>query len=299
MANKLGFSQKHPFLFGFFLLFTAVVLLIGAMAVFIFWRPDVKDLLNIGAPKFGVVHVSGLISDSKDVNDWIEKLRRDEEIRGVILRINSPGGVVGPSQEIYRAVKRLAKSKPVVASMASVAASGGYYISLSADKILANPGTLTGSIGVKAKLTDMHKLLQKLGIEDDTVVSGKYKDAGSPFKPLTKEEKQYFQNLIQDMHSQFVEDVAQSRNMTRANVEKVADGRAFTGRQALKYGLVDQLGGRHEAINLLKQMSKTKGLVKLVEGPPPDKSLLTWLLGFSKQEIEDKLSAPKWELRYQ
>lgn len=299
MANKIGFSQKHPFLFGFFLLITAVVLLIVTMAVLIFWRPEIKDLFSFGSPKFGVVRINGLISDSGKVNDWIEELRKDKKIQGVILRVNSAGGVVGPSQEIYQAITRLAQTKPVVASMSSVAASGGYYVCLGADQIIANPGTLTGSIGVKLSLTNMHKLIQKLGIEDDTIVSGKYKDAGSPFKSLSSSEKEYFQSLIQDMHAQFVEHVAAGRNMTVENVQQVADGRAFTGRQAMDLGLVDHLGGMHKALNTLKQLTGIKGQVRLKQGPEPEKSLLSWILGFSMQEILEKLSASEWQLRYE
>ncbi|HMB30485.1 MAG TPA: signal peptide peptidase SppA [Desulfohalobiaceae bacterium] len=295
--NKLKFSQKHPFLFGLFLIFTVVVLIIVAMAVFTFWIGS--DGLSFGRQKLGVVTVKGTISKSNRINAWIEKLARDDDIHGVIVRVNSPGGGVAPSQEIYAAIARLAKKKPVVVSMGSVAASGGYYIACAADKIVANPGTITGSIGVKAQLVNLKKLMQKLGIQDETLTSGPYKDTGSPSHPLSPKEKAYMQNLIDDLYEQFVQDVAKGRHLEIKHVRKLADGRAYTGRQAKEYGLVDQLGGMNQAVELVRSLAGLKGPITLVKGPEEKFSLLSFLLGLkNKLVLERDVLGPQWVFEY-
>jgi protease-4 len=296
MENKLKFSQKHPLLFGFALILTAMVLIIGAMAVFNFFFFKAHRNSFFGT-KVGVVHINGLIADSLRITNWIDELARDNAIKGVIVRINSPGGVVGPSQEIYAALQDLARKKKVVASMGSVAASGGYYIACAAHKIVANPGTLTASIGVKAKLTNMQGLMQKLGIAEQTVTSGKLKNAGTIFRPLTPEEKKYFQSLVNDMHDQFVQDVARGRHMDIEKVRALADGRAMTGRQAKEAGLVDELGGFNKSLEVLRLLTGIKGEISLVQGPPEKSSLLEKFLG--KLTFKEQILGPRWVFTYE
>ena len=296
MENKLKFSQKHPLLFGLALILTAVVLIIGAMAVFNFFFFKAQRTSFFGT-KVGVVQINGVISDSRRITDWIDELAENQAIKGVIVRINSPGGVVGPSQEIYAALQSLAQKKKVVASMGSVAASGGYYIACAAHKIVANPGTLTASIGVKAKLTNMQGLMRKLGIAEQTITSGKLKNAGTIYRPLTPEEKKYFQSLVDDMHDQFVQDVARGRHMDIQKVRALADGRAMTGRQAKEAGLVDELGGFNKALEILRSLARIKGEISLVEGPPERLSLVEKFLG--KLTFKEQILGPQWIFTYE
>ncbi len=268
-GNTPGFSQQHPFVFGFMLILVAMVLLGGAMAALRVWLFGDELALSPG-DKLGIVRLEGPIVGSEAVNNWIAELERDDSVKGVILRVNSPGGVVAPSQEMFQAVKRLAKSKPVVCSMASLAASGGYYVAAGADVIFANPGTITGSIGVKTELADMRGLMEKLGIRHELVVSGKYKGMGSPFHELTPVQREQLQNMINDIHSQFVNDVASARKMDVAAVELLAQGQAFTGQQASRNGLVDKLGGLDDAIAHLKGLCDIHERVPLRDGPEPE-----------------------------
>ncbi|MFP4035211.1 MAG: signal peptide peptidase SppA [Desulfovermiculus sp.] len=233
------------------------------------------------ATKVGIVHVRGTVVDSQRTTDWIERLAQDDAVRAVLVRIDSPGGVVAPSQEIYDAVSKLAKSKPVLASMGAVAASGGYYIACAADRIVANPGSITGSIGVKTQLLSFEDLLHRIGVVDQTISSGQLKDAGSPTQSLSESEREYFKNLVQDLHEQFVMAVARGRSMDVEQVQNLADGRAFTGRQAQKAGLVDSLGSFSAAKNQLKDMAKIKGPVSYTEGPEEPSSVLSWILGLA------------------
>ncbi|MFP4128814.1 MAG: signal peptide peptidase SppA [Desulfonatronovibrio sp.] len=290
------FSQRHPLAFGFMLIIAAVATFMVAMAVFNFLFLGDRPGFRAG-DTIGVVNVSGLITDSREVVDWINKLEEDDSIKAVIVRIDSPGGVVGPSQEIFSAVKKLGQSRPVVASMGAVATSGGYYVASAAHKIVSNPGTLTASIGVKANLTSMQELMQKIGIEDQTVYSGKYKDAGTMTRPLTDEERAYFQELMDDMHEQFIQDVAQGRNMSFEEMARLADGRAMTGRQALEAGLVDVMGGMNQAVDTAREMADLKKDVTLLEGPVQKVSFLRRILGnFS---VEGSLSGPRWVFSYE
>lgn len=294
MPNSVRFSQRHPFIFGLFLLFSAVVLLMGTMAFFRAWPG--AGLLSGGA-KLGVVRVQGSIESPRAIVDWVHKLQRDSQVEGVLVRINSPGGLVAPSQEIHAALAQV--DKPVVVSMGQVAASGGYYVACGADRIVANPGTITGSIGVKANVPNVRELMERLGIRQQVIVSGQYKDAGSPTKPLTDKERRYFQNLVDNLFGQFVDAVAEGRDMEPGKVRKLADGRAFTGSQAKRKGLVDDLGGRHKARAILKEMCGITKRVSLVEGPQRKRSLLRVLLEWLGLELGEGVSRESgWIVRY-
>ena len=293
--SRTKFSQRHPLIFGFLLIFAAVVTFMLAMAVFNYLFFDGPRLRP--QPKIGVVNIQGLITDSREIVQWIHRLEEDDAVRGVLLRINSPGGMVAPSQEVYQAVHALAQQKSVVASLGAVAASGGYYAASPSHRIVSNPGTLTASIGVKATLTNVEELMRKLGIETQAIYSGEYKDAGSMARPMTEEERAYFQSLVDDMHDQFVEDVARGRDMDEDRVRALADGRAMTGRQALEAGLVDELGGMREAMQILQELAEVDKKFRIVEGPEERVSLLRWIL--SEFSLGDKLYGPKWIFTYE
>ena len=298
--NKLNFSQRRPFLFGLSLLAAAVVLIMGSMAAVRFFV--FNDTKSFG-DKFGLVHVEGFIADSRQVNQWIAELREDDDVKGVVIRVNSPGGAVSPAQEMFMAVKRLAGVKPVVVSMGAVAASGGYYLAAPAHKIVASPGTLTGSIGVKMELANLEGLMDKLGIRHESLASGRLKNAGSPYQPLTPEDRSYLQALVMDMYGQFLKDVSESRGIEMDKLKAVADGRALTGRQALKAGLVDELGGLDEAFEALKELSRVTKDLPVIEGPKTEESLVRDLLFGLMNGVMDRLidgySAPLPQQRYQ
>jgi len=213
----------------------------------------------------GIVEIEGPIYESEETVKQIEEYRKDDSIKAIILRINSPGGSVAASQEIYHASKKAAEEKPVIASMATVAASGGYYVALGATKVLANPGTITGSIGVRMEHVVLSDLLNWAKIRHETLKSGKYKDIGSFDRPLTKEERELLQELLTDIHQQFKEAVMEERDLELAELDAVADGRVFTGREALELGLVDALGGWTEAVDLAAELGGIKGEPRLVE----------------------------------
>ncbi|MFN2268010.1 MAG: signal peptide peptidase SppA [Desulfonatronovibrio sp.] len=295
-TSQNKFSQRHPLLFGFMLIIAAVAIFMMAMAVFNLLFFGDKSKLR-GGPKIGVVNVSGLIAESREVIDWINELKNNDSVKAVIIRINSPGGVVGPSQEIYQAVRNLAQDRTVIASMGSMATSGGYYVASPAHQIVANPGTLTANIGVKANLTNMQELLKKIGIEDQAIYSSEYKDAGTVTRPMTEKERAYFQNLMDDLHDQFVQDVAAGRNMDVQEVAVLADGRALTGRQALNVGLVDMLGGFEVARNLAMELAGMKGEAVLIEGPVQEVSLLRKIVG--EFSLDNTLSGPRWVFSYE
>ncbi len=195
----------------------------------------------------GVVELTGEIFDVKEVVQRLHDQVKSSNITAVVLRIDSPGGAVGPSQEIYEAVKTLRQKKPIVASMGMVAASGGLYAALPASKIFANPGTMTGSIGVVGQFPNFTGLTEKAGVSMITVKSGSMKDIGNPFRPFTEEDRAYLQDMLKGVHQQFITAVAESRNMTVEKVSTFADGRVLTGEQALNLGLIDELGSVYEA----------------------------------------------------
>ncbi len=211
--------------------------------------------------KVAVIRIDGIILSSKDVIHQLKKYSRNPSVKAIVLRINSPGGAVVPSQEIYEEINKVrAKTgKKIVVSMGTVAASGGYYIASAADRILANPGTLTGSIGVIMEFASVAQLLKKIGIKDQTIASGKRKDVGDFMRTMTPDEKEYLKNVLRDVHEQFVEAVAKGRKMKVDDVWALADGSVYTGRQAQKLGLVDGLGDLQDAISAAGKMAGIKG----------------------------------------
>ena len=194
-----------------------------------------------------VVDVRGVISDAADTVDALDHLRQQDATIGVVLRIDSPGGAVAPSQEIYDAVWRLRARKPVVASLGNVAASGGYYVASAADVVVADPGTLTGSIGAIMEVQNVATLAEKVGVSQTVVKSGRFKDVGQPLRAVTDEERVLLQRMVDDVLGQFIDAVARGRGMEAGRVRALADGRLYSGAQARDVGLVDELGGLAEA----------------------------------------------------
>lgn len=241
----------------FLVFFTAVLALLAYL--------EGGEILSFPGERVALVEVEGIILDADDVVRQLKEHLENSAVKAVVVRINSPGGVVAPTQEIYDALGRLRdEGKPVVASLGSVAASGGYYIASAADQIVANPGTLTGSIGVIMQLTNLEGLFKKVGLRYEIVKSGKYKDIGSFSRPMTNEERAILQSLMDDIHDQFVEAVANGRGLDRTVVLSLADGRIFSGRQAKELNLVDELGGREEAIQAAASLAGITGKPKLL-----------------------------------
>ena len=268
--------KKRPFLMALLVL-GAIFLFFLLFVVVISSMMGRSTSLPIGE-KIGVVEVKGVIAQSEPTIDRLIELRRDSSIKAVVLRVDSPGGGVGPSQEIFTEVQKLADEKPVVVSMGSVAASGGYYISVPAQQIVANPGTITGSIGVIMEFTNFQDLMEKIGLKSQVVKSGDHKDIGSPVRPMTPEDRQILQSLIDDVHSQFVAAVAQGRGMDLEKVKALADGRIYTGRQAKDAGLVDRLGNMQDAIDVAADLAGIQGEPKVVYPPGPKPKFLEYFV---------------------
>jgi protease-4 len=208
--------------------------------------------------RVAIVELEGIILDVDDIVRDLKSHRDNPLVRAVVIRINSPGGVVGPTQELVRAVQRLREAgKPVVASLGAVAASGGYYVAVAADSIYANPGTLTGSIGVIMQMANLENLMKKVGVEYVVIKAGQFKDVGNVSRPMTPEERRVLQALLDDVHRQFIDAVAEGRKLDRARVVTFADGRVFSGAQAKSLGMIDELGGLEEA---LERAAKLAGL---------------------------------------
>ena len=226
---------------------------------------------------------------------------RRSGVRAVVLRINSPGGGVAASQELHEAVRkfRAESHKKVVVSMSSVAASGGYYVACAGDRIFANPGTITGSIGVIAEWFNYGDLLRWAKMESVVIKSGALKDAGSPTRPLTEEERGYFQGLINNLYGQFVSAVADARKMKYDAVRKLADGRVFTGQEAKTNGLVDDLGTLQDAIAAAGKMAGIPGEPKVVTPPKKQTSLLDLLLGDARTPLSLNPDRSEAHIRFQ
>lgn len=225
-----------------------------------------SSLPVVGSGRVALVKIEGVLLLSEPVIEELRDFTEDSSIKAIVLRIDTPGGGVVPSQEIYNAVKSAKKEgKKVVVSMGSIAASGGYYIAAAADKIVANPGTLTGSIGVKMEFANLEKLLEKVGVKGMVVKSGEYKDIGSPYRDMSPQEKKLLQDVIDDVQSQFVKAVAEGRGLPEEQVRAIADGRIFTGQQALGLKLVDQMGDLEESIRVAGGLAGIKGKPTVIE----------------------------------
>lgn len=242
--------------------------------------------LSLWSPAIGVIEVRGVIDEGDEVIDSIRRFAKADSIRAVVLRVESPGGAVTPSQEIYRELLRLREKKPLVASLGEVAASGGYYIASACSTIVANPGTITGSIGVvMGTLYNVQGLLEKLGVKGTIVKSGAYKDIGSPIRDLTDEERLILESMLDNVHKQFIAAVAAGRKMDEAVVQTLADGRIYSGEQAQGVGLVDQLGSFQDAITVAAEQAGISGEPRLVHARTEEKTWWRQLLSLWLGEL--------------
>lgn len=278
-------------------LWTILLLLLGGIFVSLV-APDVFEMPEPN--RIGVVEVKGTITGSTETLKAIKEFRKDRNVRCLLVRIESPGGGVGPSQEIYREIMKTKTHKPVVISMGSVAASGGYYIAAAGTHVLANPGTVTGSIGVVSYFPDLRELFEKIGYSTNIIKSGKFKDIGNPGRELTPEERQLLQATIDETYGQFVRDIAVARNMDEAKIREFADGRIIMGESALRLGLIDELGNFEDAVVKAAQLGRIVGEPELIYAKKKRTSLLDFIIGGDMSERLNSLivETPN-PLRYQ
>ena len=264
-------KKSRPLLIVLTILLVVAIVLGGTLLLVLhFFNPSSTGLFE---EKIGVVSINGTISSAKKISSELVTFAKDDGISAIILRINSPGGGVGATQEIYREVQKIAPQKPVVASMGSVAASGGYYVAAPATKIVSNPGTIIGSIGVFIQFVRLEELMNKIGVDLEIVKSGEFKDMGSPDRKLTQRDREILDELITDLQGQFVSAVASGRNLPVEKVQEIADGRIFSGARAKDLGLVDFMGNFQDAVEITKKIVGIKGDVALVY---PKKSTGEW-----------------------
>lgn len=250
--------------------------------------------------KVGIIVVEGPIYTSEKTVKDLDKFQKRNDIKAIVLRINSPGGVVGPTQEIFEKVKTLSLIKPVVSSLGAVAASGGYYIALAGDSILANGGSILGSIGVIMEYPIAHGLFEKVGVEFETIKSGELKDTGSMTRAVTSRDRQYLQGVVDDLYAQFVNAVAVERSLPHAEVEALADGRVFTGLQSLSLGLIDGIGTLEDAISLAARLGEISGDPRTVRIPKKRPSFVEWFFGDRVGQkistVFEKIPAYRWHM---
>jgi len=266
------YLRRHPYLFFVMILagLGTVSMIFLAMMVMSVSGLEMED----GGDKVGVIEIVGPIVESQTIIDDLKAFREDDSVKAIVVRIDSPGGGVGPSQEIYREIRRTVAEKKVIVSMGSVAASGGYYVAAAGDGIIANPGTITGSIGVIMGYTNFETLMQKIGLTPVVIKSGEYKDLGSPARPMTAKEKSLLEEVTRTIHRQFVGDIAVGRAMAPDKVAAIADGRIFTGEDAQKLGLVDRLGNFEDAVQWAGELGGIEGEVDTLY---PEKERLSFM----------------------
>ena len=290
------FSRRHPYLF-FILVFTAITAG-STVALSLLFSLGSGGSDGFSGEKVGVVEIVGAIADSKVINEQLKDFREDDSIKAIVLRIDSPGGGVGPSQEIFRAVQKTKEKKTVITSMGALAASGGYYAASATSGIMANPGTITGSIGVIMGYTNFKEIFEKIGLVPVVFKSGAFKDTGSPVRDMSKEEKVFLQSFVNKIHEQFVVDVAKSRKMDYRKVKKLADGRIYTGSEAKKLGLVDRLGNLEDAVDWAGELAGIEGEISVVYPPSPRLSFLEYLSGSTVDEMFDRVINSKIQAGY-
>lgn len=278
-------------------LWTGCLLTTLAVLFFLGLSGIVLTLLGKGSffslqERVGVVEIKGLLTDSATVIKQLDRYQDDDSIKAIVLRINSPGGAVGPSQEILREVVKVRAKKKIVASLGTVAASGGYYIASGADLIMANRGTATGSVGVIMQFANVEGLTKKVGLDFFNLKAGRYKDVGSPFRAMTPEDQAYLQGFIDNIYNQFINDVAQNRKIPLARMKTLAEGRLYTGEEAKEAGLVDEFGNLPDAIDKAGLLGGIKGKVKAVYPEKEGSSLLRLLLGQKTEDVLSQLSLP-------
>jgi len=282
------FTRRHPFLF-FILVFSSIIAATIVMTSLMAMFEKEERAFGYGE-RVGVIEIEGMMTDSRRVLEQIKAFRRQDSIKAIVLRINSPGGAVGPAQEVYREIRKTVENKTVVASLGSIAASGGYYVASAADRIIANPGTVTGSIGVIMGYTNFQALFEKIGLRPVIIKSGEYKDIASPLRKITDKERELLQQFTDNIHTQFIEDVAEGRAERPAAIRKIADGRIFSGETAKGYGLVDQLGNLEDAIECAGRLGGIKGRVRCVYPPEEKLPILEYLMDMVAARIQSTMA---------
>lgn len=244
--------------------------------------------------RIAIITIEGVIGDDREVLEDIRRFRDDASVKGFVVAINSPGGEVGPSQSIYSEIKRLRDTddRPVIAAINGVGASGGYYIALGADSIFANPGAITGSIGVIMEVPNVDGLMQKVGVQMQTVKSAEHKDIASPFREMSPSDREVLGAMVQDVYAQFVEVVARERKQTAEQLGPNIDGRVLSGRQAQQAGLVDRLGNFNDAVASAGRMAGIGEEPKLLYPPKDEVTLMDAILGRAETSIRNRLSRP-------
>jgi len=270
------FSRRHPYLF-FLLLMTLIVASASVLMSLLMLIGRGMSDIDFGE-KVGIVEIEGAIADSRDVLADLKRFRKDESIKAIVLRVDSPGGIVGPSQEIYREIQKTIPEKPIITSMGAIAASGGYYVAAASNGIMASPGTITGSIGVIIGYTNIQQIIEKIGLLPVVIKSGDFKDIGSPTREMTDEERRLLQEFVDQTHRQFVQAVADGREMDFERVAELADGRIFTGEQAKQLGLIDRLGNLEDAIEWAGREAGIEGEISSVYARPEKFSLMDFLV---------------------
>ena len=240
-----------------------------------------KNIVNIG-----IVDIEGTILESREIVETLNDFNKNNDINGIIVRINSPGGAVAPSQEIFEAVNKISleDKKPIIASISSTGASGGYYIAIGADKIMANSGSIVGSIGVIISFPIAKSLLDKVGLKFETFASGEYKDSGSPYRDVNLNDQDYFKEIVNDMHNQFITEVSKQRNISIKKIEALSNGKIYTGKMAYENNLIDTLGTFEDALILTKNMANIKGEINLIY-PDKDEPFLYDLIGMNTSDL--------------
>lgn len=261
-------------------LIAAICLTPVAIGIWLMLADSSANSSPLSFKKVGLVQISDVILSSEPSIKQLRAFREDDAIAGVLLRIDSPGGASAPSQEIFSEVMKFRDSnKPVVVSVGNMAASGGYYIASAATRIFANPSSITGSIGAIVEFPQYYKLLDKIGVSLNVIKAGGFKDMGSPQREMTPGDRALMQGIVDDIHHQFIRDVARARSMNADSLRRIADGRIFTGAQALKARLVDTLGSFEDALAYLKETVGLSPKAAVVEKKPRESFLRTLVFG--------------------
>jgi protease-4 len=254
------------------------VLILGLIFVISFvagrWGLFEGSGISLSNDKIAVISIQGVLTSSTDTIKQFKQYEENEDVKALVLRIDSPGGTVVAAQEIYTEIQKLRENKVVLTSMGNVAASGGYYVASATQEIVANPGTLTGSIGVISEYPNIEELMKKVGLRSEVMKSGRFKDLGNPTREMTVEERQLLQDLIDNIHGQFIRDVALGRGRTVEEIEPLADGRVFTGEQAKENGLVDRLGSFEDALDRAAELAGIEGKPVIIY--PEEKRKKIW-----------------------
>lgn len=273
---KPSFRRRHPIIWW-------IGIISGLVVGFLIGRALFSGSDETGGPeRIALVNISGPIMDVAPTLEWIRRIESNPSVKGVLARVDSPGGGAAASQEIYAALARVGRKTPIAVSMGATAASGGLMVSMAGEKIFANPSTVTGSIGVRMDIPQLQGLMGKIGVGQETLVTAPFKDAASYTHPLTPEDRAYLESVLMNMHDQFVEIVAKGRNIPLEKARSLANGKIYTGQEALELGLIDALGGQDEAHIWLAQKTGVPFSRKLLEKPVSKTRILERLLAFGK-----------------